>query len=74
MEQACRDHDVKIIAFSPIGQGLLTDRLTDESFRKNRAAKMLRFKQEDLQSLRSVLADMAKKYDKSMAQVALNWW
>jgi len=73
MEATCRELDVKIVGFSPIGQGLLTDGMTAESFKTNKPAKMLRLNRTDLESLRSVLSEMAKKYEKSMAQVALNW-
>jgi len=73
MERTCRELNVTIIGFSAIGQGLLTENLTDERFQSNKPAKMLRLKRDDIQPLRSVLQDMATKYDKSMAQVALNW-
>lgn len=81
MEQVCRELNVTIVAFSPIGQGLLTDKLTEENFKTNKAAKMMRFKSEedgtviskDLQALRIVIKEMATKYQKSMAQIALNW-
>jgi aryl-alcohol dehydrogenase-like predicted oxidoreductase len=73
MERACRELGVKIVAFSPIGQGLLTDGLTTDKWQHNKPAKMLRLKYDDLQPLRSLLSQLAKKYDKSMAQVSLNW-
>ena len=73
MEQACRELNVVIVAFSPIGQGLLTENLTNEKYRANKPAKMLRLKWDDVQPLRSVVSGMAKKYNKTMAQVALNW-
>jgi pyridoxine 4-dehydrogenase len=73
MEKVCRELDVKIIAFSPIGQGLLTDGMTAEKWETNKPAKMLRLTPRDLESLRGVLKSMAQKYEKTMAQVALNW-
>lgn len=73
MEATCRELNVTIVAFSPIGQGLLTDGLTDEKWQANKPAKMLRLKRSDIDPLRSVISDLAKKYDKSMAQIAINW-
>lgn len=73
METTCHQLNVKIVAFSPIGQGLLTDGLTPDKFQTNKPAKMLRLALDDLTELRSVLSRMAKQYDKTMAQVALNW-
>ena len=73
MEKVCRETDVKIVAFSPIGQGLLTDGLTTAKFQTNKPAKMLRLEQADLDPLRSVISKLSQKYDKSMAQIALNW-
>jgi Aldo/keto reductase family len=72
MHEACRELDVKVIGFSPIGQGLLTDRGM-ESFDSNKPARMLRLKRDDLTVLRSTLFDIATQHGKSMAQVALNW-
>lgn len=73
MEVACRELDVKIVGFSPIGQGLLTDGLTTERYKSNRPAKMLRLEWDDLVPLRTCLAEFATKYEKSMAQISLNW-
>lgn len=73
MEATCRELNVAIVAFSPIGQGLLTENLTDEKFRTNKPAKMMRLTQGDIEPLRELLGRLAKKYDKSMAQISLNW-
>jgi len=70
---ACNDLGVSIIAYSPIGQGLLADGLTEESFASNRPAKMTGIKWNQLQILRSEIQNIAKETSKSMAQVALNW-
>lgn len=72
MHEACRELNVKVVGFSPIGQGLLTDHGM-ESFDSNKPARMLRLKRGDLQALRSTLSDVATQNGKSMAQVALNW-
>ena len=73
MQRVCNELDVTIVGFSPIGQGLLTDNLTDEKMATNKPAKMLRLKRDDLEILRSVIKEMAIKYKKSMAQISLNW-
>ena len=73
MEKACRRLGVKIVGFSPIGQGLLTDNLTEERWKSNRPAKMLRLQWDDIVPYRTCLRELAKKYNKSMAQIALNW-
>jgi len=73
MESTCRELNVKIVGFSPIGQGLLTDGLTTERLASNRPARMLHLKLDDLFDLRSCLKLLSLKYQKSMAQIALNW-
>jgi pyridoxine 4-dehydrogenase len=73
MQRTCEELNVKIIGYSPIGQGLLTDRLTVDTWKTNKPVKMLRLRWDEVQPLRTVLRDMATKYNKSMAQIALNW-
>ena len=73
MEAVCRELGVAIVGFSSIGQGLLTDGLTEEKWKTNRPAKMLRLKWDDLGALRAGLKRMSAHYEKSMAQVAINW-
>jgi len=73
MEATCRELNVKIVAYSAMGQGLLTDNLTLEKWQTNKPAKMLRLQWNDVQPLRSCLQEMSIKYEKSMAQIALNW-
>ncbi|KNC74926.1 hypothetical protein SARC_12539, partial [Sphaeroforma arctica JP610] len=73
MEKACNDLDVKIIAYSPIGQGLLTDSLTPEKLVKNRPAKMTGLTWDKLQPLRECIRSIAQAHDRSMAQVCINW-
>lgn len=73
MEAACRELDVTIVAYSPLGQGLLTDGLTPQKWEVNRPAKMLRLQWNDLTPLRACLEQLGRDYDKSMAQIALNW-
>ncbi|GAX28037.1 hypothetical protein FisN_2Hh145 [Fistulifera solaris] len=73
MEATCRELGVKIVAFSPIGQGLLTGGLTTEKWQHNKPAKMLRLQWDDIQPLRAKIEEKAQKYGKTMGQVALNW-
>jgi pyridoxine 4-dehydrogenase len=73
MQKVCEELNVTIVGFSPIGQGLLTDHLTDEKWASNKPAKMLRIERSDLDPLRSCIKEMSVKYKKSMAQVSLNW-
>eukprot|EP01084_Bolivina_argentea_P054025 99095_1 len=73
MEATCRKLDVTIVGYSPIGQGLLTDKATKENWGSNRTAKMLRLQWNDLTNIRMILKELADKYNKSMAQIAINW-
>lgn len=74
MEKACRELNVKIVGFSPIGQGLLCDgELDAKRWKHNKAAKIMRLDYDDVQGLRAVVSQMAQKYQKTMSQVALNW-
>lgn len=73
MQKVCNELHVTIIGFSPIGQGLLTENLTDEKMATNKPAKMLRLERDDIEELRSVIQQTAIKYNKTMAQVCLNW-
>lgn len=73
MQKVCNELNVTIVGFSPIGQGLLTDNLTDDKWAANKPAKMLRLQRSDIDELRSVIQQMARKYEKTMAQIALNW-
>ena len=73
MQKVCQELNVTIVGFSPIGQGLLTENLTDEKWATNKPAKMLRLQRHDIDELRGVLHVMADKYQKSMAQISLNW-
>jgi len=72
-ERACRDLGVTIIAYSPIGQGLLTEGLTPEKFGRIRLARMSGVSLEQLQPLRSAVERCAAAHGVSMAQVCINW-
>jgi aryl-alcohol dehydrogenase-like predicted oxidoreductase len=69
---ACRERGVRIIAYSPLGMGLLTGKYTPENppqgvrgLNKARLAAV--------QPLIAVLRRIGEGYGKSPAQVALNW-
>eukprot|EP00899_Mesostigma_viride_P022553 jgi/Mesvir1/3482/Mv11973-RA.1 len=74
-EAACREAGVTIVAFCPVGQGLLTDTLTRERFDDGsiRAIRITGMTWDELQPLRARLRQVADAHGKTMAQVALNW-
>eukprot|EP00934_Nitzschia_sp_Nitz4_P000322 Nitzschia sp. Nitz4//scaffold23_size168460//11093//12308//NITZ4_002201-RA/size168460-snap-gene-0.150-mRNA-1//-1//CDS//3329543581//322//frame0 len=71
--RVCQELKIQIIAYSPIGQGLLTDGLTEEKFAGIRAVKMTGVKYDALYSLRQELLRISREQDCTMAQVAMNW-
>lgn len=75
---AARDLGVTILAYSPLAQGLLTGKYTPDGNTKPAGARWLdpRFSQQGLTKLLPViqkLQDIANTYDRTPAQVALNW-
>ena len=71
---ACREHNVRIIAYSPLGMGLLTGKYTAENpppgFRGRQARKVL----PKLPPLIEAVREIGETHGgKSPAQVALNW-
>ena len=74
MDLTCKELGVAILAYSPIGQGLLADGLSTESFSSIKVARMLRLEYSEIHPLRMAISRIAKSHGgKSMAQVALNW-
>mmetsp|Transcript_63780 Transcript_63780/g.152087 ORF Transcript_63780/g.152087 Transcript_63780/m.152087 type:complete len:347 (+) Transcript_63780:74-1114(+) len=73
MEATCKELGVTIVAYSPLGQGLLTDGLTPEILAKNRPARMTGLTFEKLLPLRSCMKQIADSHSKTMGQVAVNW-
>mmetsp|Transcript_940 Transcript_940/g.2721 ORF Transcript_940/g.2721 Transcript_940/m.2721 type:complete len:170 (+) Transcript_940:161-670(+) len=85
MENTCKELGVVIVAYSPIGQGLLADGLTPRSFPSIRVSKMLRLEYDDVLPLRRAVRRIADSHGgggdrettttttKTMAQVAINW-
>jgi aryl-alcohol dehydrogenase-like predicted oxidoreductase len=69
---------VIILAYSPLAQGLVTGKYTPENYTQPTGARRLdpRFSQEGLQKLMpliNLLKEIGQKYDRTPAQVALNW-
>ncbi|MBD2363499.1 aldo/keto reductase [Anabaena minutissima FACHB-250] len=73
-----RELGVAILAYSPLAQGLLTGKYTPENEENPSGARRLdpRFSKEGLQKIApviSLLRSLGEKYDRTPAQVALNW-
>ena len=69
---------VTILAYSPLSQGLLTGKYTSENVKKLQGGRRIdsRFSPKGLQKLEplfSTLKDLSEKYDKTPAQISLNW-
>ena len=78
MKDFCRENGMGIIAFSPLAQGLLTDRYLDGIPADSRIARDGRFlKQSSLTPVRlsqiSSLNSLAKERGQSLAEMALSW-
>ncbi|GAB4471735.1 MAG: aldo/keto reductase [Anaerolineales bacterium] len=72
--QACQEREIRIIAYSPIGQGLLTGKYTED----NPPSGLRRFiysKQflRKLKPLQEKLKEIGAEHGKTPAQVAINW-
>ncbi|MDB9372853.1 aldo/keto reductase [Nodularia sphaerocarpa] len=73
-----RELGVTILAYSPLAQGLLTGKYTPDSNQTPGGARKIdpRFSKEGLQKIApviSLLKTLGEKYDRTPAQVALNW-
>lgn len=73
-----RELGVTILAYSPLAQGLLTGKYTPENYVKPTGARQLdpRFSKGGLEKIAPViqlLHQLGEKYDRTPAQVALNW-
>lgn len=67
---------ITILAYCPLAQGLLTGKYTVEKLPTDRRKSKLDFKKSELEKIEpviSLLTKIGKKYDKTPAQVALNW-
>ena len=75
---AARDLGITILAYSPLAQGLVTGKYTAENYTTPTGARRLnpRFSKSGLEKLAPVitaLQQIGEKYDRTPAQVALNW-
>ncbi|MEH2194182.1 MAG: aldo/keto reductase [Nostoc sp.] len=73
-----RELGVTILAYSPLAQGLLTGKYSIDNAETPTGARKIdpRFKKEGLQKIAPVISLLRKfgeKYDRTPAQVALNW-
>jgi aryl-alcohol dehydrogenase-like predicted oxidoreductase len=69
---------VTILAYSPLAQGLLTGKYTPETLKNLKGARRIdtRFSPQSLHKLEplfSTLKELSEKYDKTPAQISLNW-
>jgi aryl-alcohol dehydrogenase-like predicted oxidoreductase len=76
--EKARQLGVTILAYSPLAQGLLTGKYTTETVKSLQGARRIdsRFSPKGLQKLEplfSTLKDLSEKYDKTPAQISLNW-
>ncbi len=73
----CREHNVGIITYSSMAQGLLTGKFADaSSIPDDIRSRNVLFSEgvfEDCLEVAGLVADLAKKYGKTPAQVAINW-
>lgn len=73
-----RELGVTILAYSPLAQGLLTGKYAVENFKEPTGARKFdsRFSRKGLEKIApviSLLRELGDKYDRTPAQVALNW-
>ncbi|GBO56639.1 hypothetical protein APA_4974 [Pseudanabaena sp. lw0831] len=76
--EKARQLGVTILAYSPLAQGLLTGKYTTETVKSLQGARRIdsRFSPKGLKKLEplfSTLKDLSEKYDKTPAQISLNW-
>lgn len=70
----CREHNIAIIAYSPLKQGLLTGKYSTEN--PPHGVRRYRFRNSYLEKIMPVIEtvqSIGEQYDKTPAQVALNW-
>jgi aryl-alcohol dehydrogenase-like predicted oxidoreductase len=76
--QRAKQLGVTILAYSPLAQGLLTGKYSAETVKNLQGARRIdpRFSPKGLQKLAplfSELQNLSEKYDKTPAQISLNW-
>jgi aryl-alcohol dehydrogenase-like predicted oxidoreductase len=75
---AAQELGVTILAYSPLAQGLLTGKYTVDSYKQPTGARRIdpQFNRRGLEKIAPVLAvlrELGDRYDRTPAQVALNW-
>ena len=69
----CKELNITVIAYSPLAQGMLSGKYGPDNLptgvRRRRYGKKL----VGIQPLVTLLGELGQKYDKSAAQVAINW-
>lgn len=74
LKQVCDELNIQLIAYSPLGLGLLTGKYQDKnSLPKGIRGLLFRQLLPGIQSLLDCLQEIAQQRQKTMAQVALNW-
>ncbi len=76
--ELARKLNIKILAYSPLDQGLLTGKYTPENREKVQGARKIdpKFSTAGLSKIEPVISNLqqlAEKYTKTPAQIALNW-
>lgn len=73
---ACAEHDIPIVAYSPVGRGLLTGRIRSQADLYGAMSRFPRFSEDNLpQNLQLVdeLAAFASQKGCTLPQLAINW-
>ncbi len=72
--QFCRAHNIALIAYSPLAQGILTGKYTPQAPPPGmRGQRFPRSYLERVQPLIALLREIGQTHDKTPGQVALNW-
>lgn len=73
MIRVCRENNIAIVGFSPIGQGLLADGLSESQFKSSKIARVTSLALDDLSPLRRKIREISEGHGVTMTQVAVNW-
>lgn len=71
--ETCSALGIRVMAYSQMGQGLLTEGLTKEEMKKKRIARITGVTWEELRGLRNTIQEIAQNRGKTMGQVCTNW-
>lgn len=74
LKEVCDELGIKLIAYSPLGLGLLTGKYSDKSaFPKGIRGILFRQLLPGIQPLLACMGEIAQSRNKTLSQVALNW-